>query len=605
MQDKSNLRKIYEAIRGGVGSSMSAPFGPAQEYMRDILKPEGFDFDSEPVLSIRELFEMEFKRARERGDEVFEFMGKPYHTKTKEEVEAAVPGYAAGTFINLPNSLPAGTRGIEDILAGNMTPPTYDVTDPNFKFEPDLSVDFGKYGEGYDFDKSAYENYMKATRTVEDDARDDLAKGVEKEKLKLKAEKFKNFGELLSQVGEANAFKYLIEAASGAGMLDLIKKPPKINIPEIQRYNGGGLANLDLDFDFDINDYLENVLGVDVGEVTEEGMATALARAYGAPSEGIGSYSRSMGYRDTTPGAPISINAKDTTPDVYRFYPSEVSKIYSQAKGVPFSPLVAPPREATYIDALQPRRMASQLYAKDGKYVNAYADGTGSMGAIREMASGAKRGISSLAEGITSIPSAVYNYLNPSNENVEDVKVTGIPKYPYGHPSEAVENLHDRRRDINDIIEEGYYIDREQRDVIYLDDNPKAFNALLNELKLIDKELQMTQGMGGNTRRMNEANQTMANVIKNLRGYADGTGAMGVENYPERDELVTGPGGEQGDQIPAMLSDGEFVTNSAAVRGMGIAAGANPQDEYEQRLLGAREMYKMQKFGEEIAQQLV
>ena len=72
-----------------------------------------------------------------------------------------------------------------------------------------------------------------------------------------------------------------------------------------------------------------------------------------------------------------------------------------------------------------------------------------------------------------------------------------------------------------------------------------------------------------------------------------------------RDELVTGPGGERGDKIAAMLSDGEFVTNSAAVRGIGLAAGADPNDEYEQRLLGAREMYKMQKFGEEIAQQLV
>ena len=78
-----------------------------------------------------------------------------------------------------------------------------------------------------------------------------------------------------------------------------------------------------------------------------------------------------------------------------------------------------------------------------------------------------------------------------------------------------------------------------------------------------------------------------------------------VEDFPERDELVTGPGGERGDKIPAMLSDGEFVTNSAAVRGMGIAAGANPNDEYEQRLFGAREMYKMQKFGEEIAKKLV
>ena len=165
-------------------------------------------------------------------------------------------------------------------------------------------------------------------------------------------------------------------------------------------------------------------------------MATALARAYGAKS-GIGS----LGYSDTRPGARISIDAKDVTPDVYRFYPSEVSKIYAQAKGVPFSPLVAPPREATFIDDLQPRRIASQLYAKDGTFV-------------------------------------------------------------------------------------------------------------------------------------------------------------------ERDQLVTGPGGEKGDEIPAMLSDGEFVTNSAAVRGMGIMAGADPQDEYEQRLLGAREMYKMQKFGEDIAKKL-
>ena len=76
---------------------------------------------------------------------------------------------------------------------------------------------------------------------------------------------------------------------------------------------------------------------------------------------------------------------------------------------------------------------------------------------------------------------------------------------------------------------------------------------------------------------------------------------MGVENYPERDELVTGPGGEQGDKIPAMLSDGEFVTNAAAVRGMGIMAGANPQDEYEQRLLGARQMYDFQRQAEEMA----
>ena len=128
-------------------------------------------------------------------------------------------------------------------------------------------------------------------------------------------------------------------------------------------------------------------------------------------------------------------------------------------KGVPFSPLVAPPKEATYVDSMQPRRIQSQLYAKDGTYVQGYADGTGRYGA---------------------------------------------------------------------------------------------------------QQLEPNQ-------------------------------------FPRRQELITGPGGERGDKIPAMLSDGEFVTNSAAVRGMGIMAGASPQDEYEQRLLGARQMYDFQKQAEEMA----
>ena len=46
--------------------------------------------------------------------------------------------------------------------------------------------------------------------------------------------------------------------------------------------------------------------------------------------------------------------------------------------------------------------------------------------------------------------------------------------------------------------------------------------------------------------------------------------------FVDRSELITGPGGERGDKIPAMLSDGEFVVNAEAVRGMGVAAGADP-----------------------------
>ena len=210
----------------------------------------------------------------------------------------------------------------------------------------------------------------------------------------------------------------------------------KFQAPSIGRFREGGIA--DFVDETDIKEYMRNILGINYeDDGIAEDMVSNIAKAYGATG-GIGG----LGYRNTRPGQEVRIDARDKNPAAYRFYPSEVSKIYADAKGVPFSPLVAPPREATFVDDLQPRRIASQLYAKDGKFV-------------------------------------------------------------------------------------------------------------------------------------------------------------------DRDELVTGPGGEKGDKIPAMLSDGEFVTNSAAVRGMGIAAGADPNDEYEQRLIGAREMYKMQKFGEEIAKQLV
>ena len=255
-------------------------------------------------------------------------------------------------------------------------------------------------------------------------------------------------GEMLSMVGESADFAPLVRSGKVAGIEAIIPKirrpDPETLMPQGFRRGGmpGGLGSLyERDFladDFNIKDYINNVLGGGTAsQLTEEEQeAMRLARGYGA--------SGAMGgnaYRGTTPGADVTIDARSENPAVYKFYPSEVSKLYSQMKGVPFSPLVAPPKEATFIDDLQPRKIASQLYAKDGTFV-------------------------------------------------------------------------------------------------------------------------------------------------------------------DRDELITGPGGERGDKIPAMLSDGEFVVNAAAVRGIGIQAGADPDDEYEQRLLGAREMYEMQKLGEEFAKKL-
>ena len=55
---------------------------------------------------------------------------------------------------------------------------------------------------------------------------------------------------------------------------------------------------------------------------------------------------------------------------------------------------------------------------------------------------------------------------------------------------------------------------------------------------------------------------------------------------------AAGKGNEEKDTMLAQLADGEFVTKSKAVRGAGIALGANPKDKKQQRELGARFFYK-------------
>jgi hypothetical protein len=78
---------------------------------------------------------------------------------------------------------------------------------------------------------------------------------------------------------------------------------------------------------------------------------------------------------------------------------------------------------------------------------------------------------------------------------------------------------------------------------------------------------------------------------------ADGMMVDG-QMFPDRDDLVTGPGGERDDKIPAMLSDGEFITNAKAVRGIGALAGAPADDPFAQRMEGAKQMYALQKAAE-------
>ena len=71
-----------------------------------------------------------------------------------------------------------------------------------------------------------------------------------------------------------------------------------------------------------------------------------------------------------------------------------------------------------------------------------------------------------------------------------------------------------------------------------------------------------------------------------------------VEDFPRMNGPISGPGTETSDDIPAMLSDGEFVVNAKAVRGIGKIGGAN-KSKADQRKEGARMMYALQRAGEQ------
>jgi hypothetical protein len=75
-----------------------------------------------------------------------------------------------------------------------------------------------------------------------------------------------------------------------------------------------------------------------------------------------------------------------------------------------------------------------------------------------------------------------------------------------------------------------------------------------------------------------------------------------IKNFPRKVGKIDGPGTEKSDDIPAMLSDGEFVMTAQAVRGLGALNGADKDDKLEQRRKGAKMMYEMMdKFESKVA----
>jgi hypothetical protein len=72
----------------------------------------------------------------------------------------------------------------------------------------------------------------------------------------------------------------------------------------------------------------------------------------------------------------------------------------------------------------------------------------------------------------------------------------------------------------------------------------------------------------------------MYDFMRPRRAFADG----GItQAYPRRKGGISGPGTGTSDDIPAMLSDGEFVLTAKAVRGAGKGS----------RREGAKKLYRM------------
>jgi len=86
-------------------------------------------------------------------------------------------------------------------------------------------------------------------------------------------------------------------------------------------------------------------------------------------------------------------------------------------------------------------------------------------------------------------------------------------------------------------------------------------------------------------------------AIKDVSKFAEGgIVALAEGGFPKKNGKIEGPGTETSDDIPAMLSDGEFVVNAKTVRGLGESMGA--KDDTDARERGSSFLYSLQdKYG--------
>lgn len=103
----------------------------------------------------------------------------------------------------------------------------------------------------------------------------------------------------------------------------------------------------------------------------------------------------------------------------------------------------------------------------------------------------------------------------------------------------------------------------------------------------------------GRVRYFDPIERTYTATTPQTLSYAKEGGS--TDDFPRKTGKIEGPGTETSDDIPAMLSDGEFVMTAKAVRGLGSLNGAS-EDKLEQRRKGAKMMYDMMdKFEKQVA----
>tara|TARA_R100000655_G_scaffold94448_1_gene135870 strand:- start:535 stop:1365 length:831 start_codon:yes stop_codon:yes gene_type:complete len=89
----------------------------------------------------------------------------------------------------------------------------------------------------------------------------------------------------------------------------------------------------------------------------------------------------------------------------------------------------------------------------------------------------------------------------------------------------------------------------------------------------------------------NLQNRAMGGEINGLKKLG-----MNEGGFPRKNGKIAGPGTETSDDIPAMLSDGEFVVNARTVRGLGRAMGGDGTEDTRDR--GSKFLYSLQnKYG--------